>query len=56
MRYSVRAIFNCHFISAKEVIQSIPQNSSLDQLLMRQSHVNLSTVRAKYRNERRAAR
>lgn len=44
------------FVRAKEVIESIPTNGSLDQLFMRQSHVNLSTVRAKYRFERRKAR
>ncbi|KAI7887810.1 uncharacterized protein EV154DRAFT_329253 [Mucor mucedo] len=41
---------------AKEVIESIPTNRSLDGLFMRQSHVNLSTVRANYRYERRKAR
>ncbi|KAI8388327.1 uncharacterized protein BYT42DRAFT_559714 [Radiomyces spectabilis] len=42
--------------TAQEVIASIPSSSSLDQLLMRRTHVNLSTVRAKYRNSRKNAR
>ncbi|KAF1802860.1 hypothetical protein FB192DRAFT_1447653 [Mucor lusitanicus] len=42
--------------NAKEVKESIQCNSSLDQLLMRQQQINLSTVRANYRVERRKAR
>ncbi|KAK4514602.1 uncharacterized protein ATC70_002201 [Mucor velutinosus] len=42
--------------NAKEVKESIQCNSSLDQLLMRQQQINLSTVRANYRVEKRKAR
>ncbi|KAG2190906.1 hypothetical protein INT46_006667 [Mucor plumbeus] len=42
--------------NAKEVMESIPCNSSLDQLFMRQQQINLSTVRANYRVEKRKAR
>ena len=37
-------------------MESIPCNSSLDQLFMRQQQINLSTVRANYRVEKRKAR
>ncbi|KAL7315601.1 hypothetical protein PS15m_004798 [Mucor circinelloides] len=42
--------------NAQEVKESIQCNSSLDQLLMRQHQINLSTVRANYRVEKRKAR
>lgn len=41
--------------SAEEVIQSV-KHSNGDHIFMRPNHVNLSTVRAKYRSEKRKAR
>jgi hypothetical protein len=55
MKQSKRSFFFL-VISAKEVIEAIPHNNSLDQFFMRPSHVNFSTVRASYRDEKRKAR
>ncbi|KAF7729990.1 hypothetical protein EC973_003403 [Apophysomyces ossiformis] len=41
---------------AQEVIASLPSQRSIDQFLLRRAHVNLSTIRSKYRAARKHAR
>ncbi|KAI8886666.1 hypothetical protein K501DRAFT_213533, partial [Backusella circina FSU 941] len=42
--------------NAPEVVASMPSHTAFDQLWTRESHINLSTVRAKYRSERKKIR